>query len=254
MRKLIPPILFIAFLFSALLSHGQANVRDSVINMPLVYGTYGFFGLGGDIADMYGPSSIIGGGIGYKSKKNIYFGVEYNYLFGGKVKDGDVIIADILTSDGQIIGQGGEYAIFQYYQRGHIIWAQVGKIFPVLAHNPNSGLMLKLGLGFTQYRMDVSVQENSALQLRDDYKLGYDHLTRGVGLNQAIGYMFIGDSRIWNFYGGLDFSQSWSKNVRDVNFDTRVKDDSQHFDMYFGFKIAWVIPIYRSAPADFYYN
>ena len=254
MRKLIPQGLFIAFLFSAILAQGQANVRDSVIKTPLIYGTFGFNMLGGDIAEMYGPSSTIGAGAGYKSKKNIYFGVEYNYLFGGKVQNGDEIIADILTSDGQIIGQSGEYAIFQYYQRGHIIWAQVGKIFPVWSHNPNSGLMVKLGVGFTQHRMDVSVQENTALQLKDDYKLGYDRLTRGIGLNQAIGYMFIGSSRIWNFYGGLDFSQSWSKNVRDVNFDTRVKDDTQHLDLYFGFKIAWVIPIYRSAPADFYYN
>ena len=94
----------------------------------------------------------------------------------------------------------------------------------------------------------------SCIYKKDDYNYGYDRLTRGIGLNQSLGYMFIGDSRIWNFYGGLDFSQSWSKNVRDVNFDTRMKDDTQHFDLYFGFKIAWVIPIYRSAPADFYYN
>ena len=253
MRKLILPILFIAFLFSATYSRAQANVRDSLIGMPLFYGTYGFHMLGGDIADIYGPSSTIGGGGGYKTKKNFYFGMEYNYLFGAKVKNGDEIIANILTSDGNIIGQSGEHAIFQYYQRGHIIWAHVGKIFPVGASNPNSGIMIKLGVGFTQHRMDVSVQDNTALQLKGDYKLGYDRLTRGIGLNQAIGYMFIGNSRIWNFYGGLDFSQSWSKNVRDINFDTRVNDGSQHLDLYFGFKVAWVIPIYRGAPADYYY-
>jgi hypothetical protein len=254
MKKRILPLLFIAFLFASLLSQGQANVRDSVIRTPLVYATYGFHMLSGDIGELYGPSSTLGGGIGYKSKKNIYFGMEYNYLFGGKVKNGDDIIADILTHDGQLIGQGGEHAIFQYYQRGHIIWAHVGKVFPILNRNPNSGLMIKLGLGFTQHRMVVSVQDNTALQVSGDYKLGYDRLTRGIGLNQAIGYLFIGDSRIWNFYGGLDFSQSWSKNVRDINFDTRVKDDSQHLVFYFGFKVAWIIPIYRSAPADFYYN
>ncbi|MEN8226349.1 MAG: hypothetical protein ABFS05_13415 [Bacteroidota bacterium] len=253
-RKLILPLLSFAFIFPVIISHGQANVRDSVINAPIAYASYGFHGLGGDISKMYGPSSTIGGGMGYKSKKNIYFGLEYSYLFGAKVKGGDEIMADILTGDGQIIGQGGEYAIFQYYQRGHILWAQAGKLFPVMARNPNSGLLVKFGLGFIQHRMDVSVQDNTALQLSGDYKFGYDRLTRGVGLNQFIGYLFIGDSRIWNFYAGLDFSQAWTKNVRDINFDTRKKDDSQHLDLFFGFKIGWVIPVYRQAPADYYYN
>ena len=220
----------------------------------MVYATYGFHWLGGDIAEMYSPSSTLGGGVGYKNKKNFYFGLEYNYLFGGKAKNGDEIIAELLTHDGQLIGQSGEYAIFQYYQRGHIIWFQLGKIIPVGKSNPNSGLMFKAGVGFVQHRMDVSVQENTALQLSGDYKYGYDRLTRGIGLNQFIGYMFIGNSRIWNFYGGLDFSQAWTKNVREINFDTRAKDESQHLDLFFGFKIGWVIPIYRSAPADFYYN
>ena len=140
-----------SLLMLAFTAGAQVNIRDSVINTPIVYASYGFHVLGGDIADMYGPSSTIGGGVGYKTRKNIYFGMEYSYLFGGKVKNGDEIIKDILTHDGQLIGQGGEYAIFQYYQRGHIIWAQVGKLIPVLSRNPNSGLLVKLGGGFIQH-------------------------------------------------------------------------------------------------------
>lgn len=253
MRKLILPFLLVAFIFSFKQVSAQANVRDSSIKMPLIYATYGFHILGGDIADMFGPSSTIGAGFGFKTKSNIYIGAEYNYLFGGKAKQGDEIIAELLTHDGQLIGQGGEYATFQYYERGHIFWLQVGKIFPVFNSNPNSGFMIKGGVGFVQHRMDVSVQENTALQLSGDYKYGYDRLTRGIGLNQFIGYMFIGNSRVWNFYGGLDFSQAWTKNVRDINFDTREHDGSQHLDLFYGFKIGWIIPVYRSAPADYYY-
>ncbi|NQT78036.1 MAG: hypothetical protein HQ565_10000 [Bacteroidetes bacterium] len=254
MRKLIRSIIFIAFFSPVMLSYGQVNVRDSIIFTPLVYATYGFHGLGGDIAEMYGPSSTLGAGLGIKTRSNFYFGLEYNYLFGGKVKKGDEIIAEILTHDGQIIGQGGEYAIFQYMQQGHMIWGQIGKIFPVFSPNPNSGILIKLGVGFVQHRMNVSVQENSALQLKDDYKLGYDRLTNGIGLNQFIGYVFLGDSRIWNFYAGFDFSQAWTKNRREMNFDTRAKDDTQHFDLFYGFKIGWVIPLYRRAPSGYYIN
>ncbi len=254
MKKHILLIILLVFAFPAFRSAAQVNVRDSAIYTPIVYGAYGFHFLGGDIADRFGPSSTIGAGLGYKTKGNMYFGAEYNYLWGGKVKGGNEILAEILTSDGQIISQSGEYAIFQYMQRGHMINAEVGKLFPVFSSNPNSGIMLKLGLGYLQHRMFVSVQENTALQLRDDYKKGYDRLTSGFSLTQFVGYMFLGDTRIWNFYGGLEFSQAWTKNRRDWNFDTRAKDDSQKLDLFFGIKIGWVIPLYRQAPQDYYYN
>lgn len=254
MKKLIRPLLILALIMPAFFASGQVNVRDSVIWTPIVYATYGFHGLGGDIGEMFGPSSTIGGGIGFKTKKNFYFGLEYSYLFGGKSKTGDEILAGILTSDGQLIGQGGEYAIFQYYQRGNIFWGHVGKVIPVFGPNPNSGIFIKLGVGFVEYRMDVSVQDNTALQVDGDYKLGYDHLTTGVGLNQFIGYQFMGDSRIWNFYAGFDISQAWTKNRREMNFDTRTKDNTQHFDLFYGFKVGWIIPLYRRASVGYYIN
>lgn len=254
MRKPLRLLLILAFLMPAFLVSGQVNVRDSVINTPIAYAAYGFHFLGGDIAEMFGPSSTLGAGIGFKTKQNIYFGIEYNYLWGGKVKNGDEIIRNILTHDGQIIGQNGEYAIFQFFLRGHTIWGQVGKLFPVLSPNPNSGIMLKLGLGYIQHRMFIGVQDNTALQLKGDYKKGYDHLTTGFGLNESIGYLFLGDSRMWNFYAGFEFSQAWTKNRRDINFDTRQNDDSQHLDLFYGIKIGWVIPLYRRAPTGYYIN
>lgn len=254
MKKLIRPLLILISIFPAFIASSQVDIRDSVISTPIVYAAYGFHGLGGDIAKMYGPSSTIGAGIGYKTKQNIYFGIEYNYLFGGKVKTGDEIIKEILTDDGQIIGQNGENATFQYYERGHMVWAHVGKLFPAFGPNPNSGIFIKLGVGYVMHKMDVVVQDNTAMQLRDDYKRGYDHLTNGIGLNQFIGYQFLGDSRMWNFYAGLDFSQAWTKNRREMNFDTRAKDNTPHFDWFYGFKIGWVIPLYRKASVGYYYN
>jgi hypothetical protein len=254
MKKHLHLLLFVLLILPSILAYGQVNVRDSAINTPLVYGTYGFHILDGDIADMFGPSSTIGGGIAFKTKKNIYFGLEYNNLWGGKVKQGDEILQHILTTDGQIIGQAGEYAIFQFFERGYTIWGQVGKLFPVFSPNPNSGILLRLGGGYVQHRMHIGVQDNVALQLKDDYKKGYDRLTTGYGLNQFLGYMFLGDTRIWNFFGGFEFSQAWTKSRRDINFDTRMKDDEQKFDLFFGIKVGWIIPLYRRAATGYYYN
>lgn len=254
MKKLIRPLLIFALILPAFLVSGQVNVRDSAIWTPIVYATYGYNGLGGDIGEMYSSSSVFGGGLGFKTKKNFYFGIEYNYLFGGKVKNGDEIIAGILTNDGQIIGQDGEYAIFQYYQKGNIVWGHVGKVIPVFGSNPNSGIFIKLGVGYVSYRMDVNVMDNTALQVSGDYKKGYNHFTSGVGLNQFIGYQYLGASRILNFYAGFDFSQAWTKNRREMNFDTRAKDTSQHFDIFYGFKIGWIIPLYRRPSVGYYIN
>lgn len=253
MKKLLRLIFILLFVFTAIGASAQVNVRDSAIYTPLVYAGYGFNFVGGDFADMYGNSSTLGAGIGYKTKKNVFFAIEYDYLWGGKVKQGDEILKDILTSDGQLIGQGGEYAIFQYMLRGHLIFAKAGKLFPVFSPNPNSGIMANLGVGYIQHRMFISVQDNNALQVDGDYKKGYDRLHGGFSLSQSIGYLFLGDSRIWNFYGGLEFKQAWTKNQRDVDFDTRVKDDAQKLDLFFGFKIYWVIPLYRRAPTGYYY-
>lgn len=237
-----------------LLVSGQVNVRDSAIHTPIVYAAYGFHMLGGDIADMFGPSSTIGGGLGLKTKSNWFVGLEYNYLWGGKVKQGDEILKEILTSDGQLISQSGEYAIFQFMERGHTLWLKGGKLFPVLSPNPNSGIKVLLGVGYIQHKMFISVQDNTAKQVDGDYKKGYDRFHDGLGLTQSLGYLFLGDSRMWNIYAGFEFSQAFTKNQRDVNFDTRMPDNASKLDLFYGFKIAWVIPLYRRAPTGYYIN
>ena len=111
---------------------------------------------------------------------------------------------------------------------------------------------MQAGLGYVQHRMFVGVQDNTALQLTGDYKKGYDRLTSGFGLTESIGYFFLGDSRMWNFYAGFEFSQAWTRNRRDMDFDTRQKDDSQKLDLFYGIKIGWVIPMYRRAPQQYF--
>lgn len=252
-KRLLSSLVFL-FLILPFISVGQVNVKDSAIFTPIAYATYGFYGLGGDISDMFGPSSTIGAGLGFKTKSNIYFGFEYNYLWGGKVKQGDEILQQILTNDGQLIAQSGEYAIFQFMQRGHMIWGHIGKLIPILSPNPNSGFMIRAGVGYVQHKMFISVQDNNALQVDGDYKKGYDRLHGGLGLDQFIGYMYMGNTRIWNFYVGFECSQAWTRNMRDVNFDTGLKDDQVKFDLFYGLKVGWILPLYRRAPEAYYFN
>lgn len=190
----------------------------------------------------------------FKAKSNWTFGIEYGHIWWNEVKNGDSILKHILTEDGQIIDIGGLYAVFDLFGRGFTITGQVGKLIPVLSHNDNSGILLKAGIGYMQHWVRIQVKEQESVPwLSGDYVKGYDRLSSGLTLNQFIGYSYIGNSRVWNFYGGFEFTQGFTRNQRDIDFDTRIKDDKSRVDLIFGIKIGWMIPVYRNTKSDFYY-
>jgi hypothetical protein len=98
------------------------------------------------------------------------------------------------------------------------------------------------------------VQHETAPQITGDYAKGYDRLTAGFNLNQFIGYYFMSKSRVLNFYAGFEFYQAFTKSRRDYIFDLMQKDESNHFDLFYGIKVGWMIPIYNRAPDKYYYN
>ena len=57
-----------------------------------------------------------------------------------------------------------------------------------------------------------------------------------------------------NFYGGFEFTQGFTKNRREMNFDTGQKDDLARLDMLFGFRLGWVFPIYKRIADKSYIN
>ena len=110
------------------------------------------------------------------------------------------------------------------------------------------------------------ILESNAILLKDDYGKGYDRLTGGLNFNQFIGYFYMGNTRVLNFYAGFEFYQAFTKCLRDRNFDQLLydpatdtyevigKDNSNKIDLFFGIKIGWMIPVYNRAPDNYYYN
>jgi hypothetical protein len=245
---------FLVLLFTSFNTFSQVNIKDSSIFTPMFYGCYAYQVPGGDMADRFGNNSDIGAGFQIKLKSNWLLGTEFNYLWGSKVKNGDEILKNVLTSDGNLINIGGMYAIFDLFERGYTITGYVGKVIPVLSPNPNSGIYFRAGVGYMQHWIRIQVQEQESVPwMDDDYAKGYDRLSSGLTINEFIGYLFLGNTRIFNFYAGFEFVQAWTKNRRDVNFDTGEKDDKLRFDILTGFKIGWVIPLYKRTPSDYYF-
>ncbi|MCX6273102.1 MAG: hypothetical protein NTU44_18175 [Bacteroidetes bacterium] len=246
-----------SFFLLALFLSGNTVIRaqglaDSAFSAGLFFANYSFQFPGGDLVNRFGPNSDIGGGFLYKTSKNWLVGFQGSYLFGNDVKE-DNIFRNISTTEGYLIDQVGTFAEVYLYERGFHLSANLGKVIPLGRPNPNSGLMLMAGAGYLQHKIRIENPNNGAAQVKGDYKKGYDRLTGGFCANQFVGYMFFSNSKIFNFYGGLEFKEAWTKSLREYDFDNRSRDTRQRLDLLWGFKIGWVLPFYRKTGTVFYY-
>ena len=250
MRKIS---LIVLILFFSLSAKSQVSVKDSSIFTTMLYATYGYQIPGGDVAKRFGANSAVGGGFQIKTKSNWLFGAEYNYLFGEKVKDELLILSCISTSDGYQINTDGEYADVFFAERGYNISLKAGKIFPVLGPNPNCGILLTLQPGFLQHKIKITNPNNNVPPLRGDYKKGYDEMANGFSATEFLGYYYMGNKRLVSFYAGFEFTQAFTKCRRDYNFNTMSRDTEQKYDFFYSLRVGWLIPLYKRAPAGYYY-
>ena len=242
--RILTVLIFMSFL-------GKAQI-DSALAIPLV----GIFGgaqiPSGDMAKRFGNNLTAGGAFMYKTKKNWIFGIESNYMFGRKVKE-DVTI-QLKNSDGFVVDNEGYPADLRVTERGLGLRLLGGKVFKVLNANPNSGLMVTIGFGYLQHKINLYDAQQKIAAIKGDRKYGYDRLTAGVSISQFVGYLFLSENRLLNFYFGFESSQTFSKSLRKLNYDTGLPDTKQRLDVLSGLRFGWVLPLYKKTPNDFYYN
>ncbi len=226
---------------------------DTKITIPFFYGFYGYEFPAADMAERFGNNSVIGPGFMVKSATNWIYGIEYDFMFGGDVKYGFSILEHLMNSDGDIINGDGVPGVVALFERGHMVSARFGRMFNVLSPNPNSGFFFTVGGGFMSHKIRIEVENESVPQLKGDYKLGYDRLAAGFHLNQFIGYMYFGKSKLANFYGGIEIVEGFNKDQREYNFDTMEYTSGSRFDMLIGIKVGWIIPLSKRTPKEFYY-
>ncbi|MCK9219253.1 MAG: hypothetical protein PHF97_03845 [Bacteroidales bacterium] len=249
-RRFIFVLLPVLFWISEL--PAQVSLHDSVIFTPLVYATFGYQFPGGDFSKQFGSNSSIGGGFMLKTKTNWLFGVEGNFMFGQSVKNSDSLLKNISTKEGFVIDANGVYAEIVYYERGFNFLGKIGKVIPLLSPNPNCGFIVMAGAGYLQNKIRIHVIGNSAPQLWGDYLKGYDRLNGGFVLNGSLGYLYLSNTRLLNFYLGFDFMQTWTTPYRLRDFDTGKQDTRKLSSQLYTIKISWFIPLYRRAPKQFY--
>lgn len=246
--------LFISFVFIiGIQGFSQVNIRDSAISTSLVQASYSFQIPAGDLSKRYVNDNAIGLGYLYKTKTNWLFGADGFFMFRDTIKE-STILDSIITSDGNIIDGNGVYAEVHLYERGFHSGIKVGKLFPMVGPNKNSGIVVLAGIGLLQHKIRIENKDNTAAQISDDYRKGYDRLTNGLSASQFLGYMHLGDSRLINFYAGIELVEAWTQNRRSYNFDLMGPDNTKRFDMLYTIKIGWILPLYKRSPEAFYYN
>ncbi len=247
--------IFSLIIFISSISFGQRNVKDSIIGTPWVAVNYGANWTSGDLSLKYNYFNHLGIMAGYKTSKNWFWGIDGNFMFSDNV-DINGMFDGLTDEKGNITDVNGDIATVVVAARGLNINLAVGKVFPVLSPNKNSGFFIHGGVGFLAHKYRIATQDQVIPQIELEYKKGYDRLSLGPNFHEFLGYAFMADRGLINFYGGFYAQQGLTKNFRTIFFDQPDVPVSTKtmLDLQAGLKIGWFIPIYKRKPKDYYFD
>lgn len=230
----------------------RGSLKDSSMAVSLIGSSYAFQLPGADMARRFGFDSDIRLSYFFKSKKNWLFGCDISYMFGNRINERG-ILDSIKTSDGHVIASTGEYAEVRMFERGITASVKAGKLFSFWAPNPNSGFFALGSAGFLQHKIRIDVVENNAPQLTKEMKKGYDRLTNGFATSEFIGYLFLGNNRLVNFYGGFEFIQGFTQGRRPWLYDLMQPGTDKRLDLLYGIRVGWILPLYKRTTDEMIY-
>lgn len=209
---------------------------------------------GGDLADRFGNHFGLAVNPQFKTKTNWIFSANGQFLFGNDVIQPN-LLANLKSEKGELLDEDGQIATIINFQRGMTFSLRAEKIFALNPQkNPNSGIIIGVGLGFIQHKIRIEHQNNRMPQIEGDYEKGYDRLTNGTLLEQNIGFYHISRRKLTNFRVELVFNQGFTQSRRDFNFDDGAKDSKKRIDLYNGIRLTWLLPLYRRMANEFYIN
>lgn len=233
-------------------AQAQKSIRDTSISLVAISVSYAYQLPGGDLALRFGANSNLGFNVLRKAESNYLYGVEAGFLFGNQVDEPN-LLRNVINSQGQIVDANGEMADVLLYERGYTIMAVGGKIIPVAGPNPNSGILLKAGLGYMRHKIRIQTQKNEVPQVEGDYLEGYDRLCAGPAGQLFIGYQNFGNRGRINFQVGFEVTIGFTEPLRAYNFDTQRTETGTRFDGLIGIRAGWTLPIYKKADDRFHY-
>lgn len=230
----------------------QVNVRDSVARAFVFAPAAGFYLPAADLSKRTGLFYGVGGSIFYKTSKNYYWEISGAFLTGNRIREKDILLR-IATDAGFIIAQDGGFADVRLLFRGWDALFSLGKLVWRLGPNPNCGLYMKVGMGWTGHKIRIEVQNNNVPALQGDYIKGYDRLRAGLCLTQEIGYIYFSNNKRITFRTSLFANEGFNRSLRGFNYDSGEPETRSYTDVALGLRLTWMIPAYLR-PAEVYYT
>lgn len=248
-------IFILIILFYSFQVFSQRNLRDSTIGTPWIGIHYGGNWSKGDLAERFGYWNHLGTMAGYKTSQNWFLGIDGNFMFTNQIK-ATGLFDELVDEFGNITDENGDIAKVLVLGRGFNINISIGKVFPILSPNENSGLFIQCGGGYHLNKWHIETRDQVVPMIETDYRKGYDRLAVGFNLHQFLGYAFMANKGVINFYAGFYIQEAFTKYQRTINFDQADIPVSKATlnDIQIGFRTGWFIPVYKRRPKDYYYN
>lgn len=196
-----------------------------------------------DMQDRFGLNYNAGIELNYNTMSNYFFGLHSHILIGSTVKEDP--ISNLRNQDGNLIGQQKQAAIITLKQRGFLNGAHFGKFFNISRTTTKHGPRIRIGTSVMSHFIIFNDESATVNQLLGPYAKGYNRLSRGITAEGFIGYQLINKNESVNMFGGFEFIQGFTKNVRPVDFDTRVRNDNSRKDILVGFRIGVSIKLFE---------
>ncbi|MFZ4796054.1 MAG: hypothetical protein ACOYMA_01085 [Bacteroidia bacterium] len=250
MVKITKATLFILFVFVNSMAFAQKKGDDfsnKIFNFQFIYN--GQFP-SGDWEKMYGVSHGLGFGVNYKTQTNWLFSAESSFMLSNNLKNTADLVNLTNSNNYTFNTNNGTPATVDLSMRGFTAFGRIGKIIPVNRLNKNHGFLVQIGAGYLMHYLNFNIPQNTVAQLNEVNQRGYDRLHGGLAISQFVGYYFHSESRLLNFYAGVDFAQAFTKNLREYNYDTHQYDLGSKQDNYTAFRFGWMIPIYLSSKSE----
>ncbi|MFZ8837128.1 MAG: hypothetical protein ACO2XQ_08790 [Flavobacteriales bacterium] len=225
------------------------SVRDSSLFTPHIHVQGGVGFSGGDLHSRFGGGGVFGTGVHVKFRSGWYTGVNATFGFGLTLREPGVL-SNLLTPNGQLIDNEGQVALLTLSGRSGLFTVEGGRLFSLPNKNPNTGVLVTVGLGSVHHRVHFENTENPITQLDQPYLSGYDRLTWGVAAREFVGYWHMSDDGLVNWFAGVELWQGRTWPQRPMNFDTQLTDEGPRFDQFSSFQVGWVFHIYKRTSVE----
>jgi len=203
---------------------------------------YGILWPQADLRDRFGQSFSVGGGASYLSDDGLFLSIDYSLLFGNTVKED--VLSNLRTFEGGIIGRDRQFAEIFLRERGHMVVVEAGYFLGSKTMFHRSNLLLSAGVGWLQHKIRIVDDFDAVIQVAPPYDRGYDRLSTGVLLNQSVRYLYLSKSRLINFFFDVSLTEAFTKDRRQLNYNTAERPSDNRLDILMGAKFGWIIPIY----------